>query len=273
MSYTYADLAQRVREVAPLTHCLTNSVVPEITANVLLAVGASPAMVNHPEESRIFAGIADALLINVGNITDPDVAAMRAAIEGAQKAGTPWVLDPVAVGGLPVRTEFARSLVSGAYPPAAIRGNASEILGLAGHSGRGRGVDSGDSADDALEAARELASRTGAIVAISGPTDIIVSEHTTTHVRGGHELMPQVIGTGCSLGAVVASYLGVHSDDLALRHAAVVAAHAHCAGAGTRAGADPQVKGPGTFAPVWLDCLVHGPESVEACTIAEGAHD
>ena len=34
-----------LRTARPLVHCLTNEVVQEITANVLLAAGASPAMV------------------------------------------------------------------------------------------------------------------------------------------------------------------------------------------------------------------------------------
>ena len=40
-----ADELSRVRAVNPLVHLLTNEVVQEITANVLLAVGASPAMI------------------------------------------------------------------------------------------------------------------------------------------------------------------------------------------------------------------------------------
>jgi hypothetical protein len=42
----------------------------------------------------------------------------------------PWILDPVAVGGLTYRTEFANHLLS--LQPAVIRGNASEIIALSG---------------------------------------------------------------------------------------------------------------------------------------------
>lgn len=37
------------RTRSPLTHCMTNDVVQTFTANVLLALGASPAMVIEPK--------------------------------------------------------------------------------------------------------------------------------------------------------------------------------------------------------------------------------
>ncbi len=116
---------------------MTNDVVQTFTANVLLAVGASPAMVIDPREAAQFAAIADALLINVGTLTEDRAVAMRAAVEHARQAGKPWTLDPVAVGALTVRTAFCHELL--ALQPATIRGNASEILALAGMSAGGRG--------------------------------------------------------------------------------------------------------------------------------------
>ncbi|MGC0065900.1 hydroxyethylthiazole kinase, partial [Enterobacter asburiae] len=120
------------RTRSPLTHCMTNDVVQTFTANVLLALGASPAMVIEAEEAEQFAGIADALLINVGTLTSPRAQAMRRAIESAVAAGKPWTLDPVAAGALTFRTRFCHQIL--ALKPAAIRGNASEILALAGMS-------------------------------------------------------------------------------------------------------------------------------------------
>lgn len=120
------------RTRSPLTHCMTNDVVQTFTANVLLALGASPAMVIEAEEAEQFAGMADALLINVGTLTTPRAQSMRRAIESAVAAGKPWTLDPVAVGALAFRTRFCHQIL--ALKPAAIRGNASEILALAGMS-------------------------------------------------------------------------------------------------------------------------------------------
>ena len=49
-----ACLTQFKRQ-SPLIHCLTNEVVQELTANVLLALGASPAMVVEPTEAAQFS--------------------------------------------------------------------------------------------------------------------------------------------------------------------------------------------------------------------------
>lgn len=107
-----ASVLTHLRATTPLVHCLTNTVVPQITANVLLAAGAAPAMIDLPEEAEIFAGIASAVLINVGNGSSEQHTAQRAAARAAHEAGTPWVLDPVAVGALPARTALARDLLA-----------------------------------------------------------------------------------------------------------------------------------------------------------------
>lgn len=241
-----------MRESNPLVHCLTNSVVQEITADVLLAAGASPAMVSHPEECEQFAAVASTLLVNVGNPDPPVIEAMRSAVKVVRSQKKPWVLDPVAVDGLSIRTELAVSLLSA--HPTVIRANASEILNL--HhavnqvkAGGGRGVDSTDSPEAAVESAQALAELTGGVVAISGATDIIISSGRITRVSGGSTLMPLVIGTGCSLGATVAAYTAAWDD----AHEATVAAHALYSTAAEWA--EPLSAGPGTFHSHWIDGL------------------
>jgi hydroxyethylthiazole kinase len=271
-----AACVDAARAAHPLVHAMTNSVVREISANVLLSVGAAPAMVDSPEEAGIFARGADGVLVNVGNPSSENFTAYRAGIEGARAGGVPWVLDPVAVGGLPPRTEFARDVLS--LAPAAIRGNASEITGLAGRGAGGRGVDSTDPVEAALEAAAELAGRTGGVVAVSGERDVVVSAEGTTWLSSGHELMPLVIGTGCALGAVVAGYLGAARGHGLSSHLAVLAAHAHLGAAGTLAGRT--ARGPGSFHADWLDALhcldgagVAGLVELEHSSALPGAED
>ena len=46
-----------VRTSSPLVHCITNKVVSNFTANVLLAAGAAPAMVDAPEEAGVLASV------------------------------------------------------------------------------------------------------------------------------------------------------------------------------------------------------------------------
>ncbi|EJG0604282.1 hydroxyethylthiazole kinase [Cronobacter sakazakii] len=207
-----APVVTQLRRHAPLVHCITNDVVQNFTANVLLALGASPAMVVDTDEAAQFAAIADALLINLGTLTRPQQQAMRAAIDSACAAGKPWTLDPVAVGALTLRTEFAQEIL--ARRPAAIRANASEIRALAGESGGGRGVDATESAHHAREAARLLARRSGAVVAVTGEVDYITDGERMVAVEGGTAMLTRVVGTGCALSAVVAACCALPGDRL-----------------------------------------------------------
>jgi hydroxyethylthiazole kinase len=246
-----ADVLRAAREAlratTPLVHCLTNTVVQALTANALLAAGAAPAMVDAPEEAADFAAVASAVLVNVGTVNARTAEAMRLAARSAGAAGTPWVLDPVAVGGLAFRTELAAELA--ALRPTVVRGNASEVMALAGAGAGGRGVDSTAGADDAAPAAAGLARRTGGVVAVSGAVDLVTDGRRTVRIGGGSELLTRTTGAGCALGALVAAYVAATRDPLA----GTVAAHAHVALAAEVA-ADV-ADGPGTFAPAWLDAL------------------
>ncbi len=241
-----ACLTQFKRQ-SPLIHCLTNEVVQELTANVLLALGASPAMVVEPTEAAQFSRLADAVLINVGTLNASRAESMLAAVEAANVAQTPWTLDPVAVGGLVYRTAFAHRLLG--EKPAAIRGNASEIMALSGLQANGRGVDSADDSLAALPAARELARSSGAVVAVTGVVDYITDGQRDWAVTGGDVLMTRVVGTGCALSAVVAAFCSLPDDRLD-NVATACRVMSLCGERATR-----RAAGPGSFTPAFLDAL------------------
>lgn len=234
-----------LREQSPLVQCLTNIVVAQWTANVLLAAGAAPAMVDHPDESGIFAGIASGVLVNTGTPYPETINAMREAARGAHAGGRPWVLDPVAVGALPARTGIAVEVLE--HQPTIIRGNASEISGLSGGAG-GRGVDSTASPEEVLEVAKELARKHFCVVAVSGPVDHITDGEVVVKVHNGHELMTRVTGVGCSLGALMAGFASVAEPLVA-----ATAATALLCVAADRAVVRSQ--GPGSFAVALVDEL------------------
>ncbi|MDE1185002.1 MAG: hydroxyethylthiazole kinase [Pantoea sp.] len=242
-----AQSLQLLRQHMPLVHCMTNDVVQTFTANVLLALRASPAMVIDADEAAQFSGFADALLINVGTLTRDRRDAMQAAVSAANRAGTPWTLDPVAVGALTFRTEFCQQLLS--QQPAAIRGNASEILALANQAAGGRGVDSLHQADAAISAAQQLARDYHSIVAVTGEVDYVTDGHNILAIPGGSPLMTRVVGTGCALSAVVAGFASLPGERL--QH--VAAACRVMSLAGERAAR--QVQGPGSFVAAFLDEL------------------
>ncbi|MFI8416579.1 hydroxyethylthiazole kinase [Serratia sp. NPDC078593] len=232
---------------SPLIHCLTNDVVQALTANVLLALGASPAMVTEPSEAAQFSRIADGLLVNIGTLTASRAESMLAAIEAANQSNKPWVLDPVAVDGLTYRTDFARRILM--LRPAAIRGNASEIMALSGLQGGGRGVDSTTDSRIALPAAYQLAQTSGAVVAVTGSVDYVTDGKRSWAIPGGDRLMTRVVGTGCALSAVVAAFSCLPGE----RMGHVATACRVMSLCGERA--SQQAEGPGSFIPVFLDAL------------------
>ena len=257
-----AHAALRLRR--PLVQCLTNTVSSNFVANALLAAGAAPAMVDNTQEAALFAGIADAVLVNLGTPTDAQVASMQLAAEAADAAGKPWVLDPIAAGALPWRGGIAVKLLS--YFPAVIRGNASEIIGLAGLGGGARGVDSSAEPADAVAAAVDLLEHAAAVSA-SGAVDHVVGrigegrQVVLIRISGGSALLPRVTATGCALGALVAAYASVAPDPLT----GLVAAHVHFAVAAEIAATT--ASGPGSFVPAFLDAL----DAVDEAALRERA--
>jgi hydroxyethylthiazole kinase len=236
----------RMRATAPLVHNITNFVAMNIMANVLLAAGASPAMVHAREEVAEFASLAQALSVNIGTLDPAWAEAMELAAQVMNQAGRPWVLDPVGVGATRFRQEVCARLVE--LRPTVIRGNASEVLALAGIAATGRGADSADPVEAAEAAARDLARRSGAVVAVSGPVDYVTDGKEGFRIANGHPLMPRVTALGCSLNGVIAAFL-VGQPKLE----ATVAALAFYGLAGERAAAG--AAGPGGFQAGFLDAL------------------
>ncbi len=235
-----------MRQTAPLVQNITNYVAMNIMANVMLAAGASPAMVHAKEESAEFASLAHALTINIGTPDPRWVASMLSAVEAATNAEKPWALDPVAAGATAFRRSICADLL--ALKPTIIRGNASEILALAGDTGTGRGADSANAVAEAQNAARTLAGQTGGIVAVTGPTDYVTDGTRSYLVANGHSLMPMVTALGCALTGITACF-AVGQKTLE----ATVAALAYYGLAGEVAAQSAQ--GPGSFQVSFLDAL------------------
>lgn len=250
---------EAVRRTRPLVHNITNIVVTNVVANALLAIGASPAMVEAGEEVEELAAVADALVVNLGTLSSSWAAAMKLAVASAGHAGTPWTLDPVAVGVLGYRTRLAHELL--AAGPAVIRGNAAEVMALAGVAGSAKGVDSLVGTEEARDAADSLARRTGAVVAVTGVVDIVTDGSRRIEVANGDPMMAKVTGTGCVASAIVGAFAAVGDDRLeAVAHGLVVLGVA-----GELAAL--RARGPGSFQAELLDGL-HG---LDAPTLADRA--
>jgi hydroxyethylthiazole kinase len=247
-----------VRERAPMVHCITAAVSMSIVADGLLAAGARPMMTETAQEAPSVTGLADALLVNLGTLSTDAIDGIPATV-AAHPAGTPWVLDPTAIGAAPVRTQLARELLGSG--PTVVRANASEVLALLGGPG-GRGADSATGSEQAAEASCEVATRTGGVVAVSGRTDLIVGpvpDAAPGSTRGavpdplrvhrGDRMLTRVTGTGCLLGALTAACCAVCPDARVAAHAATVWMDV----AGERAAA--RATRPGSFRVALLDAL------------------
>ncbi len=254
----WADLVA-IRERAPLVHNITNYVVMNFSANVLLALGASPVMAHAREEVADLVGLSGALVINIGTLSPAWIESMAVALAEARRLGKPAVLDPVGVGATAYRTGAARMLLERG-PPTVVRGNASEILALAGAAGGTRGVDATVAVDTAVDAARSLATLWKTTVCISGAQDRVVDGRRTVSIANGDPWMTRVTGMGCAATAVIGAFAAVNPDPLA------AAAHAMAVVGLAGELARPRARGPGSFAVEFLDAF----DALDEATVRAG---
>jgi hydroxyethylthiazole kinase len=212
---------ERIRERTPLVHNITNFVVMNDTANVLLAIGASPVMAHAMNEVRDMVAFAGALVLNIGTLENDWIEAMLAAGDEAGRRGVPIVLDPVGAGATPLRNVTVDRILN-AVPIAVVRGNAGELSAIAGLEGRVRGVDSVAAAAPEA-AARKVAERTGGAAVASGVVDYAADTTRTAEIRNGHPLMGRITGSGCMATALTGAFLAVEPDPFLAAAEAMVA--------------------------------------------------
>lgn len=241
------SILKSVREKKPLIHHLTNWVTIYDCANVTRTIGALPVMAHAPEEVAQMAGIASALVLNIGTLTKDFVNSMIIAGKAANKKGIPIVLDAVGAGATGLRTSECKRLLKELRIDI-IKGNAGEISTLAGVEAEVRGVES-VKAGEPVKVAESLARTAGAVVVITGKTDIVSDGKGTYKIHNGHELMGKVVGTGCMAASVIASFAAVEED-----YAKAAAGALACFGIAGEI-ASKEAKGPGTFKEKFFDAL------------------
>lgn len=245
---TAGEALRLILDTKPLIHNITNYVVMNWTANVLLSLGASPVMAHAAEEVEEMVAFAGGLVLNIGTLTPDWVDVMVKAGRRANREGVPVILDPVGSGATRLRTESSRRIID-EVKVSVVRGNASEVLSLAKEGSRTRGVDSLHSVDEAAAAAGELAGALNTTLAITGAVDLITGGGRVLRVSNGHSLMGAVTGTGCAASAIIGAFLAVEKDTVA-----ATAAGLACFGlAGERAA--EKAEGPGSFQVALLDEL------------------
>jgi hydroxyethylthiazole kinase len=237
-----------LRERKPLVHQITNYVVMNETANATLALGALPVMAHAREEVMEMAGLAGAVVLNIGTLSPPWVDAMIAAGRAANERGVPVVLDPVGAGATRYRTETAKRILD-EVDVAVLRGNAGEVATLVGVDAEVRGVESVAVDGDPGDLARAAATRLGVVVSVTGPVDHVSDGASVAAIANGHPLLASVTGTGCMSSAVTGCFLAVADASFAGAVAALVAFGV----AGEDAAA--VASGPGSFHVALYDAL------------------
>ena len=248
MNEPISAMLHALREEAPLIHAITNPISITQCANAVLALGARPIMAEHPREVEEITATAAALLLNLGNITDVRMEAMRRAARSAGKTGVPVTLDAVGVACSRLRRDYAQQLLED-FPPAVLKGNYAEILALVRADYTASGVDGDKALTPAAvsKAGGELARRYGCIVLASGETDLVTDGTGVTAIHNGTSQLGWITGTGCMLGAVCACFLAAAVP--------LEAAKAACVTMGVAGELAATPKGNGTFLMNLIDQL------------------
>ena len=204
---------RKIRKKNPLVHNITNYVVMNFTANVLLASGASPVMAHALEEVEEMVLLANALVLNIGTLSEEWVLAMIKAGKVANNNNIPVVFDPVGVGATKLRTNTAKRILR-EVKVSIVRANASEILSLSNNNVATKGVDSLHTIESNIGMVVELSKTFATTLAITGKIDIVTDGDGVLKIENGHYLMKSVTGTGCSASAIIAAFAAVESDTL-----------------------------------------------------------
>ncbi|PIU09524.1 hydroxyethylthiazole kinase [Candidatus Micrarchaeota archaeon CG08_land_8_20_14_0_20_49_17] len=241
-----ASLLAKIKQEKPLIHHITNWVTIYDCANITRTIGALPVMAHAPEEVEEMTGIASALVLNIGTLTEELMQAMYLAGKAANKKGIPVVVDAVGVGATKFRTEKFRELAE-KVKLSVIKGNISEMGIIAGVKAEVKGVEA-MSVDGTPEMiAKKVAAAYGCTAAITGKTDVVSDGAKTFLVNNGHLMMGSIVGTGCMAASAIGVFAAVEKD----RALASASALSVMGIAGELAAA--KSNGPGTFKEAFFD--------------------
>ncbi|MBW2975726.1 hydroxyethylthiazole kinase [Candidatus Woesearchaeota archaeon] len=206
-----AELLKRIKEQKPLIHHITNWVTIYDCANIVRAIGALPVMAHAKEEAADMSKISSALVLNIGTLTVELIESMKLAGKAANEKGIPVILDAVGVGATKLRDDKALELLN-ELKIDIIKGNASEIAKLAGIQVQTKGVESAKVESDLIELAKKLANERKSVVVITGTEDIATDGNDVYICKNGHDMMGRIVGTGCMVASVIASFAAVEKD-------------------------------------------------------------
>ncbi len=248
MKAAASDALEKVRTEKPVIHHLTNWVTIYDCANIVKVFGASPVMAHAKEEVADMAGIASALVLNIGTLTTDFVDAMKLATKSANRKGIPVVLDVCGAGATKFRDDKCFELLDQVKVDI-IKGNASEIARIAGENVQTKGVDAASVEKNLEEVASGIAKKRNSTVVITGVEDIVADGKRVMLVKNGHPMMANIVGTGCMATSVIGTFAAVEKDLVAASAAGLV-----CYEVAAEIAAQ-EAKGPGSFKEKLFDAV------------------
>ncbi|KAJ3298948.1 hypothetical protein HDU79_003274 [Rhizoclosmatium sp. JEL0117] len=249
---------ERVRIKKPFVHSITNAIVQEMTANIILHIGGSPIMAHSVEEVHEVGQHIDALILNMGTLDTFRIASFHKAATKANERNTPIVLDPIGCGFTTFRRNAVAELLD-AHKIAIIKGNAGEIGYLYGTlEASSRGADSVGELNDPATVARQVAKQYGTVVCITGVKDYISDGETVLCCENGNSHLGLLTGTGCSATALIGCFAGAAEGNYLIAAASGVVAMGIAAEMAVdlkNASGDNVVLGPASFRTALFDSI------------------
>ena len=129
MTDKICNIRESVTKKKTLIHCITNPISINQCANAILSIGAKPIMAEHPKEVCEITDTANALMLNIGNITDARMKSIMLSLKTARGKAIPVLLDVVGTACSKFRRKYVLKLLK-TYNPSVVKGNYSEIVAL-----------------------------------------------------------------------------------------------------------------------------------------------
>ena len=207
------DLMDKAKDENPLVNFLINYVTANELTSITSYFGGTPIMTDDPIDAAdvVEYGEVDALVFNIGTVTNKQVNAMIEAGKKATERNVPIILDPVAAGVTPFRSKAIKRMLE-ELKISVIKGNLAEVKACLGVETTSKGVDSNEDESDADQYVVALARKYNCVVAMTGVVDIISDGKRVVKIMNGTPSLPKVIGTGCTIGALVGTFSGVADD-------------------------------------------------------------
>lgn len=207
------SLMDKAKDENPLVNFLINYVTANELTSITSYFGGTPIMTDDPIDAAdvVEYGEVDALVFNIGTVTNKQVNAMIEAGKKATERNVPIILDPVAAGVTPFRSAAIKKMLE-ELKISVIKGNLAEVKACLGVETTSKGVDSNEDESDADQYVVALARKYNCVVAMTGIEDIITDGKRVVKIKNGTPSLPKVIGTGCTIGALVGTFSGVTDD-------------------------------------------------------------